>query len=74
MSHLNLGLALLRAGQPVEAITRLQAAASLNGPPDVHRYLAEAHASLGHEEDSRRELAIYAQLKRDRLQRTGTGR
>jgi tetratricopeptide (TPR) repeat protein len=74
VSHLNLGLALLRAGQPAEAVTRFQAAAALNGPPDVHRHLADAYAALGRDDDSRRELEIYARLKHDRLQRTGAAR
>jgi tetratricopeptide (TPR) repeat protein len=74
VSHLNLGIALLRAGQPAEAVTRLQAAAALNGPADTHRYLAQAYAALARDEESRRELAIYTRLKRDQLQRTGARR
>ena len=73
-SHLNLGLALLRAGQPAEAVERFKAAAALNGPPEVHQHLADAYAALGRDDESRRELEIYAQLKHDRLQRAGAGR
>jgi len=71
------GLALLRAGQPAEAVTRFQAAAALNDPAplmDVHRYLAEAYSALGRDEESRRELAVYEQLKHERLQRSGAAR
>ena len=74
VSHLNLGIALLRAGQPQEAVTRLQAAASLNGPPDVHRYLAEAYAALKQDEASRRELEAYDQQRREQLRRAGAAR
>jgi tetratricopeptide (TPR) repeat protein len=74
VSHINLGLALLRAGKPAEAITRFETAATLNGPADIHRYLAEAYAALGRDEESRRELAAYGQLKQDRLQRAGGAR
>jgi tetratricopeptide (TPR) repeat protein len=77
VSHVNLGLALLRAGQPAEAVTRFQAAAALNDPTpliDVHRYLAEAYSALGRDEEGRRELAAYEQLKHERLQRSGAAR
>jgi len=77
VSHVNLGLALLRAGQPAEAVTRFQAAAALNAPAplvDVHRYLAEAYSALGRDEESRRELAVYEQLRHERLQRGGAAR
>jgi len=74
VSHLNLGIALLRAGQPDEAVTRLQAAATLGGPPDVHRYLAEAYDALHQEDASRRELEVYEQQRRTRLQRAGAAR
>jgi Flp pilus assembly protein TadD len=75
VSHLNLGLALLRAGQAAEAVARFEAAAALNSPPDdVHRLLADAYAALGRDDDSRRELGIYTQLKHDRLQRAGARR
>ncbi len=73
-AHLNLGLELLRSGQPAEAVARLQASVALNGPIDAHRYLADAYASLARAEDSRRELAIYTQLRRDQRTRAGAGR
>jgi tetratricopeptide (TPR) repeat protein len=68
IAHLNLGMALTLAGQPAEAIEQLTAAVSMNGPADAHEHLAAAYAALGKAEDSRRELEIYEQLKRDRLQ------
>ena len=74
MSHLNLGLALLYAGQPAEAIERFKSAVALNAPPDVHQHLARAYAALGQDEDSRRELALYEQMKQDSLRRAGGNR
>ena len=45
-SHLDLGVALLEGGQAAEAIERLNTAAALNAPLDVHRQLAKAYAAL----------------------------
>ena len=74
VSHLNLGLALLYAGHPAEAIDRFKSAAALNAPPDVHQHLAQAYAALGQDEDSRRELALYEQMKQESLRRAGGNR
>jgi tetratricopeptide (TPR) repeat protein len=74
VSHLNLGLALLYAGHPAEAIEHFKSAVSLNAPPDVHQHLAQAYAALGQDEDSRRELALYDQLKQESLRRAGGNR
>jgi Flp pilus assembly protein TadD len=74
IAHLNLGMALMLAGQPAEAVERFTAAVALNGPPDVHERLADAYAALGRTEDSRRELDLYERLKQNRLQQAGTPR
>jgi tetratricopeptide (TPR) repeat protein len=71
VSHMNLGLALLYAGHPADAIESFKSAAALNAPPDVHRLLAQAYAALDQAEDSRRELALYEQMKQDSLRRAG---
>ncbi len=67
VSYLNLGMALVLAGQPAEAVEQLTKAASLNAPIEVHRQLAEAYAALGRAADNRREMDIYEQAKRSRL-------
>jgi tetratricopeptide (TPR) repeat protein len=64
-SHMSLGLALLGAGQFPEAIERLQTAAALNAPVDVHRHLADAYAAVGQQEDSDRERALYERRRRE---------
>jgi tetratricopeptide (TPR) repeat protein len=74
IAHLNLGMALTLAGQPAEAVEQLTAAVALNGPPDAHQHLAVAYAALGKADDSRRELEIYEQLKRNRSLQPGAPR
>ena len=74
VSHLNLGLALLNLRQPAEAVERFKSAVALNGPPDLHRHLADAYLALGQVEESRRELAVYEQLKQESLRRAGANR
>ena len=74
VSHLNLGLALLYAGKPAEAIERFKVAVRLRGPIDVHQYLAQAYAALGNLDESRRELSVYDQLQQENLRRAGANR
>jgi tetratricopeptide (TPR) repeat protein len=74
VSHLNLGTALLLSGQPAEAIEHFTSAVALDGPPVLHQQLADAYAALGRTEDSRRELEIFEQLKRSRLQHAAAPR
>ncbi len=74
VSHLNLGMALMLAGQPAEAVERFNTAVAMNGPDEVHQRLAEAYARMGRDEDSRHELEMFESLKRERLQRAGAGR
>ena len=73
-SHLDLGLALVGAGETAEAIDRLQTAAALGAPADVHRHLATAYAALGRLEDSRREEEAYQRMKQEALGRAGANR
>jgi tetratricopeptide (TPR) repeat protein len=73
-SHLDLGLAHLRAGQHAEAIDRLGTAAALDPTPDVHRHLAEAYAAMGMTADSERERAAYERLKREAIRRRSAAR
>jgi tetratricopeptide (TPR) repeat protein len=72
-SHLELGLALLDADQPAEAIEHFNAAARLNAPYHVHQYLAEAYKALGRLDDSRREQASYERIHREALRRRAAG-
>ena len=72
--HLDLGVALLKAGQPAEAVEHLTTAVTLRAHFDVHAYLAEAYAALGRVEDSERERALYAQQRQEAIRQAGTGR
>jgi tetratricopeptide (TPR) repeat protein len=74
IASLNLGMALMLAGKPAEAIAQYTAAVTLKAPSEVHLRMAEAYAALGRAEDSRREQEIYEQLMQDRLQRAGAPR
>jgi tetratricopeptide (TPR) repeat protein len=73
-SHLDLGLALAKAGQHAEAIERFKSAIALDAHFDVHRHLAESYAALGQLEESRKEQAIYERLKQESLGRAGANR
>jgi tetratricopeptide (TPR) repeat protein len=73
-SHLDLGVALLDAGQVATAIDRLNTAAALNAPLDVHRHLARAYAALGQKDASAREQATYERLRRESIGKTGRAR
>jgi len=70
-SHLDLGVALLEGGQAAEAIDRLNTAAALNAPLDVHRQLAKAYAALGQKDESAKEQATYERLRRESISKTG---
>jgi tetratricopeptide (TPR) repeat protein len=73
-SLLDLGFALIDAGQHAEAIGFLDKAVELGAHYEVHRHLAAAYGVLGQSDDSRRQRALYEQLKRDALRRTGAER
>ncbi len=72
-AHLDLGVALLRAGRAQDAVQQLTAAIERRGPIDAHRYLADAYTAAGRAEESQRERALYARLRQDAL-RAGTSR
>jgi Flp pilus assembly protein TadD len=74
IAHLNLGMALILAGQPAEAVEHLTATVAMSGPAEAHQHLATAYAALGRADDSRRELEFYEQMKRSRLQQGGAPR
>lgn len=74
VSHLDLGIALLEGGQVAEAIDRLNTAAALNAPLDVHRHLAKAYATLGQKDESAKEQATYERLRRELISKTGRSR
>ena len=71
---LDLGLALLASGQAAEAAERLNTAAALNAPFDVHRHLARAYAALGQTDESQKAQATYERLRREAISRTGKAR
>ena len=71
---MDLGLALLEGGQTAAAIERLNTAAALNAPLDVHRHLAAAYATLGQKDESAKEQATYERLRREAIGRTGRAR
>ena len=70
-AEFELGLALLRAGKPGDAIPHLRAGAVPGSPPDAHRHLAAAYEATGQADASRRERALYAQARQDALRRAG---
>jgi predicted Zn-dependent protease len=70
-SHFDLGLALLEGGRAAEAVERLNTAAALNAPLDVHRHLAKSYEVLGRKEESAKEQATYERLRRESISRTG---
>ena len=72
-SHLDLGLALLDGGQVAAAIERLNTAAALKAPLDVHRHLAKAYAALGQKDESAKEQATYERLRQRVDQQDGQG-
>jgi tetratricopeptide (TPR) repeat protein len=73
-SRLDLGLALLKAGQPAQALEQLTAAAARENSEEAHAYLAEAYSALGRGGDADRERAIVARMRQDALRRVGAGR
>jgi tetratricopeptide (TPR) repeat protein len=72
-AELDLGLALLRAGKPSDAIPHLRAALP-GGSPEAHRHLAAAYDAAGQAEEGQRERAAYAQARQDVLRRAGAAK
>jgi tetratricopeptide (TPR) repeat protein len=72
-SHRDLGLALLRARLPLDAIPHLEAAQRTDGSSDGFRSLAEAYAAVGNREAGSRQMDLYRaaveQAKRERIRR-----
>jgi tetratricopeptide (TPR) repeat protein len=73
-SHLDLGLALLKAGQPAEAVEHLTAAAAKEDTEDAHEYLSEAYAALGRRDEAERERAVATRMRQESLRRAGVVR
>ncbi len=69
-SHRDLGLALLRAKRPQEAIGHLAAAQKLEPTAEGYAYLADAYNATGDREESSRQRALALQMAREaRLER-----
>jgi tetratricopeptide (TPR) repeat protein len=60
--YLDLGLALMKAGQLAEALASFMKAKELADSADVHRYLSDIYRTLGRVEDSEREATLYLRL------------
>jgi tetratricopeptide (TPR) repeat protein len=73
-SHLDLGIALLKAGQPAEAVEHLTTAAAKDNTEDAHAYLSEAYAALGRKDEAERERAVVARMRQEALRRAGVAR
>ena len=73
-SRLDLGLALLKAGQAAEAVEHLIAAAAKDNSEEAHEYLADAYAALGRDSDAERERATAARMRQEALRRAGAVR
>jgi Flp pilus assembly protein TadD len=69
-SHRDLGVALLRAKRPAEAIEPLRRAQQLEETADGYAHLADAYAAAGNSEESSRMRAAYSNaVRRARLER-----
>ena len=73
-SRLDLGLALIKARQPAEAVEHLTAAAAKDNTEEAHAYLADAYTALGRSSDAERERAIAARMRQEALRRAGAVR
>ena len=78
VNHVNLGLALERAGRYEAAVDAYRKAVALNPDADasaiVHRRLAAAYAALGRARESQAEQALYDRAKENRIRARGPGR
>jgi tetratricopeptide (TPR) repeat protein len=76
--HLDLGIALMNAGQYQDAVESFTQARGLEDGADVHRYLADSYKALGRTEESQVESALFAQaierVKEERLRKIGRPR
>jgi Flp pilus assembly protein TadD len=73
-SHLDLGIALLKAGQAAQAVEHLTVAASTEDSEDAHAYLADAYVALGRTADAERERALVVRMRQEALRRGGAAR
>jgi Flp pilus assembly protein TadD len=71
--HLALGALLVKAGEFEQALPLLNEALGRE-TPDAHRYLAEAYAALGRDEESRVHRTAYDAVKAARMRRGASGR
>jgi tetratricopeptide (TPR) repeat protein len=74
VNHVNLGLALERAGRYEAAIDAYRKAVALNADASVHGRLAAAYAALGRAQESQAEQALYDRAKESRVRARGPGR
>jgi tetratricopeptide (TPR) repeat protein len=74
VNHVNLGLALERAGRYEAAIDAYRKAVALNTDASVHGRLAAAYAALGRTQESQAEQALYDRAKENRVRARGPGR
>jgi tetratricopeptide (TPR) repeat protein len=77
VNHVNLGLALERAGRYEAAIDAYRKAVALNDADasvNVHGRLASAYAALGRAQESQAEQALYDRAKESRARARGPGR
>ena len=73
-AHLDLGLALVKAGRHAEAIDELTRAAAPSADYDVYLHLADAYAAAGQPEESQRARTTYEKMKQQSLRRDGASR
>jgi tetratricopeptide (TPR) repeat protein len=68
-ARVELGVALIKAGRPSEAVEQLQAAAGLGATGAVYGHLADAYSALGDTVQSARAREVYERIRRERLRR-----
>ena len=73
-AHLDLGIALVKAGQAADAIEHLSTATVGETSEDAHEYLSEAYAAVGRRDEADRERAIVVRMRQEALRGAGTGR
>jgi tetratricopeptide (TPR) repeat protein len=74
INHVNLGIALERAGRYEAAIDAYRKAVALNADANVHARLAAAYAALGRAQESQAEQALDDRAKENRIRAGGQGR
>ena len=76
VNHVNLGLALERAGRYEAAVDAYRKALALDADASVivHGRLAAAYAALGRAQESQAEQALYDRAKESRIRARGPGR